>query len=261
MASTRLPAVAGAFYPSDARALRQAVSDFLASVEGTGTVPKAIIVPHAGYVYSGPIAATAYARIVPARDRITRVVLLGPAHRVWLEGLALPDADGFVSPLGVVPLDKDAMARVIDLPHVCVSKAAHAQEHSLEVHLPFLQVVLDSFTLVPFVVGKASPQAVGDVLEALWGGPETLIVVSSDLSHYLDYQSARAMDEATSKAIEALKPEHIRSEQACGRIPVGGLLHVARKKGLRAQTIDLRNSGDTAGPKGEVVGYGAYVFE
>lgn len=261
MATTRPPAVAGTFYPSDARALRQTVSDYLASVKEAGTVPKAIIAPHAGYVYSGPIAATAYARLIPARARITRVVLLGPAHRVWLEGLALPEADGFASPLGLVPLDKEAMARVVDLPQVCVSKAAHAQEHSLEVHLPFLQMVLDAFTLVPFVVGKAGPQEVGEVLEALWGGPETLIVVSSDLSHYQDYASARAMDEATSKAIEALRPEDIRGEQACGRFPVRGLLHVARKKGLRAQTIDLRNSGDTAGPKAEVVGYGAYVFE
>jgi predicted class III extradiol MEMO1 family dioxygenase len=310
-------------------------------------VPKAIIVPHAGYIYSGPIAASAYARLQPARGTITRVVLLGPAHRVGFEGLALSSADYFVTPLGKIPVDRAALDRVSALPQVHRLDAAHAQEHSLEVHLPFLQEVLGDFTLVPLVVGDAGPEEVGAVIELLWGGPEsatatslsrgprlgnrsrrcstscihavvdpigesaigtslsrgprlgnrsrrcstscihavvdpigesaigtslsrgprldpigeTLIVISSDLSHYHDYATAQRLDRATSAAIEALRPQDIGYDQACGRNPVNGLLHVARARGLHARTIDLRNSGDTAGTRDQVVGYGAYVFE
>ncbi|HSW51641.1 MAG TPA: AmmeMemoRadiSam system protein B [Sulfuricaulis sp.] len=261
MTSVRNPAVAGLFYPGDPRELHAMVGEYLGAVHATGAVPKAIIAPHAGYIYSGPIAASAYALILPARGRITRVVLLGPAHRVGFHGLALSSADCFQTPLGRITVDQEAVKKISGLPQVHVMDAAHRQEHSLEVHLPFLQEVLGEFSLVPLVVGDAGPDEVAEVLEALWGGPETLIVISSDLSHYRDYKTAQKLDRATSQAIEQLRPEDIQYDHACGRNPVSGLLQVARRRGLKARTVDLRNSGDTAGSRDQVVGYGAYVFE
>lgn len=264
MSRVRAPAVAGTFYPAEAAELQHMVKDMLGAVapqDESDSAPKALIVPHAGYIYSGPIAATAYARISRARSVIRRVVLLGPAHRVPLLGLALPAADGFATPMGQVLLDTAAMELVKKLPQVRVFDDAHKLEHSLEVHLPFLQAVLDEFRLVPLVVGDASAEDVAEVLETLWGGDETLIVISSDLSHYHDYQTAQEMDRATSDAIERLAFEDIRQDQACGRTPASGLLLAARRKGLHCTTIDLRNSGDTAGPRDQVVGYGAYVIQ
>jgi hypothetical protein len=258
--SIRKPAVAGTFYPDNPAELRQMVAGFLKQAKPSGVAPKAIIAPHAGYVYSGSIAASAYAQIKPARGKIKRVVLLGPSHRVPFRGLAASAADAFATPLGNVPIDKQAVEMTHDMPQVEILDAAHLMEHSLEVQLPFLQEVLGEFTLVPLAVGDASGEEVAEVLEKLWGGPETLIVISSDLSHYHDYRTAGRMDRATSDAIESLHPEDIDVEQACGRAPISGLLVAAKKHGLRAQTIDLRNSGDTAGPRDEVVGYGAYVF-
>lgn len=259
MSAVRYPAVAGQFYPDDPRELREAVLHYLGNAGPVSSVPKAIIAPHAGYIYSGPVAAMAYATIAPAHAVIRRVILLGPAHRVYLKGLALSSADDFVTPLGVVPVDREAVARIQHLPQVEVMDAAHALEHSLEVHLPFLQVVLDQFSLVPLVVGDVSPNVVDEVLEILWGGEETLIVVSSDLSHYHSYAMARTLDNVTTRAIEALRTD-IEPEQACGCMPLNGLLHLARRRGLRVTTLDLRNSGDTAGPRNQVVGYGAYVL-
>lgn len=263
MERIRPPAVAGSFYPGNRAELSAAVRGYLADAETAGegaATPKALIAPHAGYIYSGPIAASAYARIARGRDAIQRVVLLGPAHRVAVAGLAAPEVDAFATPLGEVPLDRDALERVLELPQVRVFDAAHALEHSLEVHLPFLQTILDDFVLVPLVVGDADPEAVAEVLDCLWGGEETLVVVSTDLSHYSEYATAQRMDAATSEAIEALAPDRIEVEQACGRIPVQGLLLVAQRRGLRARTIDVRNSGDTAGPRDSVVGYGAYAL-
>jgi hypothetical protein len=264
MSRVRKPAVAGMFYPAEGAELQHMVSDMLAAVappDKSESAPKALIVPHAGYIYSGPIAATAYARLSRVRSVIRRVVLLGPAHRVPLHGLALPAADTFATPMGKVSLDHDAMELVKKLPQVSVFDDAHTLEHSLEVHLPFLQAVLDEFRLVPLVVGDASADEVAQVLETLWGGDETLIVISSDLSHYLDYQTAQEMDRATSDAIERLAFEELDRDQACGRIPASGLLLAARRKGLHCKTIDLRNSGDTAGSRDQVVGYGAYVIQ
>lgn len=260
MTSVRQPAVAGMFYPAEPRGLRGMISEYLAAASATGAVPKALIVPHAGYIYSGPVAASAYVLLKPLRGAIRRVVLLGPAHRVALAGLALPSSDFFATPLGNVPLDKDAAALLRDLPQVQVMDAAHAREHSLEVHLPFLQELLGEFSLIPLVVGDASAEDVGEVLERLWGGPETLVVISSDLSHYNDYQTARRMDAATARAIETLRFEDLGYDDACGRVPVSGLLHVARRRGLAVRTLDLRNSGDTAGPRDQVVGYGAWAI-
>ena len=263
MHEVRPPAVAGTFYPGTRGELDAAVRGYLAdaspSSEGA-EVPKALIAPHAGYVYSGAVAASAYARITPACGVIERVVLLGPAHRVRVPGLAAPQADAFATPLGDVRLDRAALDGILDLPQVNVFDAAHAPEHSLEVHLPFLQIALGDFALVPLVVGDARPEEVAEVLERLWGGEETLVVISSDLSHFHGYTTAQRMDEETSRAIEALEPECIGTEQACGRIPVQGLLVAARRRGLRARAIDVRNSGDTASPRDSVVGYGSYVF-
>ena len=251
----------GTFYPGTRRELEGAVRGFLGQAETRpDDVPKALIAPHAGYVYSGPIAASAYALLAPARERIERVVLLGPAHRVFVRGLAATDADAFATPLGDVPLDRDALGRIAALPQVSLRPDAHAPEHSLEVHLPFLQIVLDAFSLVPLVVGDASGEEVAEVLEALWGGPETLIVVSSDLSHYESYATARRMDAATTRAIEGLRPDDIGHDDACGRVPIQGLLRAARAHGMHARTLDVRNSGDTAGPRDAVVGYGAWAF-
>jgi AmmeMemoRadiSam system protein B len=260
MNTSRTPAVAGLFYPADAHELRATVRGLLAAVPPVPPVPKAIIAPHAGYIYSGPIAASVYARLMPARERIRRVVLLGPAHRVAFEGLAVSAAVAFTTPLGDIPVDMAAVERLLALPQVRVLDQAHRGEHSLEVQLPFLQEVLIDFTLVPLVVGDAAPEEVSEVIETLWGGDETLIVISSDLSHYHDYATARRLDAATSRAIEALRPQDIGFEDACGRIPVNGLLLSARGHGLRAETLDLRNSGDTAGTRDRVVGYGAYAF-
>lgn len=257
----RRPAVAGEFYPADPLELRATVQGYLAAARPSGPPPKAIIVPHAGYIYSGSVAASAYALLAEARQRVRRVVLAGPAHWVAVEGLAASGAHGFQTPLGTVPLDRGAITTILALPQVAVSEGAHAPEHSLEVQLPFLQETLRDFTLVPLAAGQATPQEVGQVLETLWGGPETLVVISSDLSHYHDYQTARQLDSATSKAIETLRFEDLRAEHACGFIPVRGLLYVARKYGLRARTLDLRNSGDAGGPRDRVVGYGAYAFE
>lgn len=263
MSSIRTPAVAGTFYPADAAELRQVVEKMLSEAPApapSDDIPKALIVPHAGYIYSGPVAASAYARLSPVRSVIRRVVLLGPAHRVPVHGLALPAVNEFATPMGTVTIDQEAVEMVRGLPQVSVFNDAHTLEHSLEVHLPFLQLALDSFQLVPFVVGETSAEDVAEVLEKLWGGDETLIVISSDLSHYLDYQTAQEMDRTTSNAIERLAFEDIGREQACGRTPVSGLLLAARRKGLHCKTIDLRNSGDTAGPRDQVVGYGAYVL-
>ena len=261
MASVRKPAVAGMFYPADPKELRAAIDDCMAKARADGAVPpKAVIVPHAGYVYSGPVAASAYARLAPLKGTVRRVVLLGPSHRVGFRGLALPDAESFETPLGIVPVDRQAVAALGGLPQVTVLPSAHLAEHSIEVHLPFLQTVLGTFSLVPLVVGDAEGADVEAVLEALWGGPETLIVVSSDLSHYHSYDAARKLDAATSKAIEALDETRIDWDDACGRTPIAGLLRVARRRGLSAHTIDLRNSGDTAGPRDRVVGYGSYVI-
>ena len=257
----RKPAVAGMFYPGGPDELRVMLREFLAAAAPAGAAPKALIVPHAGYIYSGPIAATAYAQLRTARDEIRRIVLLGPSHRVPFRGLALSSAHVFNTPLGDIPLDLEAAEAIRRLPQVQVLDQAHSLEHSLEVQLPFLQEVLGEFTLMPLVVGDASAAEVAEVLEVLWDGPETRLVISSDLSHYHDYQTARRMDGATSRAIEALDPQAIGYEDACGRVPVIGLLAAARLHGLRVRTLDLRNSGDTAGPRDQVVGYGAYVFE
>lgn len=271
---SRPPAVAGMFYPDQETSLRSDVEGFLKAaakegghssggmgrVPGIAGRPKAVIAPHAGYVYSGPVAASAYVRLASLRGSIHRVVLLGPAHRYPLRGLAASSAIAFQTPLGMVPMDREGVRAALELDQVLLLDEAHEGEHSLEVHLPFLQVVLGDFTMVPLVVGEASPEDVAEVLKVLWGGPETLIIVSSDLSHYLPYPQANELDALTARAIQELRLEEIRHDQACGRAPMGGLLLRAREEGLSVECVDLRNSGDTAGPRNQVVGYGSFVF-
>lgn len=261
-ANVRPPAVAGQFYPRGPVELRRMVADFLRNVKPDAAVaPKAIIAPHAGYFFSGPVAASACARFAPARDVIRRVVLIGPSHHVPFQGLAASGADAFETPLGLVPVDTDAVRLICSLPQVSLVDEAHDREHSLEVHLPFLQIVLDEFKIVPLVTGNATDLQVAEVVAALWGGPETRFVISSDLSHYRTYAEACELDLATSRAIEEFRGDDISEPQACGRIPICGLLRAARQHGLHARTVDLRNSGDIAGPRNEVVGYGAFVLE
>ncbi|MBS1142735.1 MAG: hypothetical protein H6R14_141 [Proteobacteria bacterium] len=260
MARIRPPAVAGTFYPGDYRLLAETVDQLLKTAPPTQAAqPKALIVPHAGYIYSGPTAAIAYAGLSAWASSIRRVVLLGPTHRVAVEGIALPESDTFSTPLGSIPLDRVAIDGLADLPYIVFSDHAHAFEHSLEVHLPFLQRVLDDFTLVPLAVGHASPDAVAEVIDRLWGGPETLIVVSSDLSHFLPYATAQQVDANTCRHILGFDT-HIHPEQACGAYPINGLLLAASRRGLTPTLLDLCNSGDTAGDKSRVVGYAAFSF-
>ena len=261
MPAIRPAAVAGSFYPDNPMVLRQTLVDLLANAQAADSprAPKALIVPHAGYVYSGAVAASAYARLGELRGRIRRVVLLGPTHRVYVRGLALPGAERFATPLGEIQLDREAMQGIADLPQVTTSAAAHQMEHSLEVQLPFLQQVLGDFMLLPLAVGEATADEVAAVLEQVWGGDETLIVISSDLSHFLPDALARKVDGGTVDAILALDP-HLNHEQACGATPVNGLLLAARRHGLHPVALDVRNSSDTAGDPDRVVGYAAFAF-
>jgi AmmeMemoRadiSam system protein B len=262
MGAIRPPAVAGAFYPAQPARLRTMVRDFVAEAGGgqADPPPKAIIAPHAGYIYSGPVAARAFAALDRERAPIRRVIVIGPVHFVPIRGLAVPEVDAFRTPLGVVPLDRTAIDEILDLPRVQVSDPPHEPEHALEVELPFLQTVLGEFSLVPLVVGNARPEEVAEVLERLWGGDDTLIVVSSDLSHYHPYETAQRLDGATAAAIERFDDTRLGPSDACGYLPIAGLLVEARRRDLRVERLDLRNSGDTAGSRDSVVGYGAWAF-
>ncbi len=255
----RPAAVAGLFYPQDPEELGATVAALLAEQHVPARPPKGLIVPHAGYAYSGSVAALAYASLGSAAHALRRVLLLGPSHREWFRGLAVPTAQAFATPLGQVRVDTAAVSRLCALPAVVRSDAAHALEHSLEVQLPFLQHVAPLAEIVPVVAGDASPAEVAAVIEELWDGAETLIVVSSDLSHYHPYRTARALDAATAQAIVGVRTD-LLGEQACGCVLVNGLTLAVRAHALRAAVLDLRNSGDTAGDKQRVVGYGAFGF-
>jgi len=272
MTSVREPAVAGLFYPDGAEVLTQAVDEYVYPPSanenenkhylssGLAASPKAIIVPHAGYAYSGSTAGRAFHQLTPVGNKIRRVILLGPSHRVGFQGIAFSSADYFRTPLGDVPVDHSAVVAISDLPQVGLMDSAHEQEHSLEVQLPFLQTVLTNFKVVPLVVGDADKNAVAAVIERLWGDDSTLFVISSDLSHYNDYITAQSMDNRTCAAIELLQPDDIHCEQACGRNPLNGLLEVARHRHMRVETLGLCNSGDTSGDRSRVVGYGAWAL-
>jgi MEMO1 family protein len=264
MSTVRQPAVAGMFYPAEPEQLAHDVQLLLAQARSDTTHAqerdtKALIVPHAGYIYSGAIAATAYATLRVIASRIRRIVLLGPTHRVAVRGLALPGADAFDTPLGRVTLDAEGARAIAHLPQVTVSAQAHALEHSLEVQLPFLQSILTDFTLLPLAVGMATAEEVAEVLETVWGGDETLIVISSDLSHYLPYSTAQRVDKETVQSILALR-QPIAHDHACGGTPISGLIIAAQHHHLEPHLLDLRNSGDTAGTQDQVVGYASFAF-
>ena len=264
MTSIRPTAVAGWFYPDNPGELQASVVNYLSEAASKAPartwLPKAIIVPHAGYVYSAPVAAPAYDALRDVSDRIRRVILLGPNHRVPLSKIAAPSVDSFATPTDEIPLDRNAIDDLLNFAEVEINDEAHAKEHALEVHLPFLNEVLHDYSLVPLVVGTVSLEAVAEILKRLWGSDETLIVISTDLSHYQNYEQAHRLDLQTAEAIEALQPEAISQGGACGRLPVGGLLKLAGELGLRIERLDLRNSGDTAGPRDRVVGYGSWVL-
>lgn len=261
IASVRPAAVAGQFYPADVRVLRTQIGEMLTSAVPLEVVsaPKAIVVPHAGYIYSGPVAASAYAAIAPLRKQIRRVVMFGPAHRAAVNGFALPAAQGFATPLGEVPLSRPDWEALQRRPGIVLDDRPHAFEHCLEVQLPFLQTVLESFELVPLLVGRADAEDVAELIEDLWGGPETLIVISSDLSHYHPYRQAQSCDRATVEQVLMLHGG-IDHEQACGATPLNGLIRVATRHHLQPHLLDLRNSGDTAGDRSRVVGYASLAF-
>lgn len=262
-ASTRSAAQAGSFYPADPDELRAVIAGFFAETKPTSRLPpKALIVPHAGYVYSGAVAAKAYERLKPGAERYRQIVLLGPTHRVYVRGLAAPRASHFATPLGNIAVDSAALAALKDLPQVVFNDEAHAAEHSLEVQLPFLQRVAPHAALVPLAVGDTTARAVAEVLERFWNDRESLIVISSDLSHYHSYDDAKRRDSETATSIEHFAGEDLSGEQACGFLPIAGLLSVAKRHNARIERIDLRSSGDTAGPRDRVVGYGAWaVYE
>ncbi len=256
----RSPAVAGLFYPDDAATLRADVESYLQQAKApTGTPPKAIIAPHAGYMYSGPVAASAYRCLQDSASKIRQVVLLGPSHRIAFSGIATPTSNFFTTPLGAIKINTELCHALEQFNFVKPLPQAHQQEHSLEVHLPFLQVVLSDFELTPLVVGNCDAESIALLLEQFWDCPGVLVIVSSDLSHYHNYHTAIRLDRNTSDHIEHLQPEKIHYDDACGRNPLNGLLVLARQKHLSIETLDLRNSGDTAGDKDRVVGYGAYV--
>jgi AmmeMemoRadiSam system protein B len=259
--SVRPPAVAGLFYPDDERELRAAVSAYLAQQDvGTAAVPpKALIVPHAGYIYSGRIAAAAYATVARLRHAIRRIVLIGPSHRVYLRGMAVPAASSFATPLGKVEIDRALKSVLLQRSDVVEADAAHAQEHSLEVQLPFLQMLFEEFTLLPLVLGSIAPEHVAAALADVWGDAATLVLASSDLSHYHTYEQARLIDAVTSAAI-LRRQATLVGEQACGSVGINGLLHLAGQRGLAVSEIARCNSGDTAGDRSRVVGYGAFAI-
>ena len=261
MAHNREPAVAGMFYPGQSATLEQHVREYLQAAKPAHHAPDAIIAPHAGYMYSGPVAGSAYAAVIPRANEIRRVILLGPAHREYVKGIAASTATAFDTPLGEVPLDQTTILTAVEgFDFVEFDDKAHELEHSLEVQLPFLQSVLNDFLLVPFAVGGARPEEIDLLLEKFWLDRSTLVVISSDLSHYHDYASAQRLDDYTSQKIEALDPSGMTGENACGQRPISGLLHYAARHGLRCEKLDVRNSGDTAGGRDRVVGYGAFLF-
>lgn len=259
--TVRQPAVADRFYPGEAAPLQSLMDGLFSAAEApSDAAPKAVIAPHAGFLFSGAVAATAYRQLEPAAGRIERVVILGPAHFHPVRGLAAHSARRFATPLGDMAVDEEAMATVLERPDVGIDDRAHAREHSLETQLPFIRHVLGEVRIVPLVVGEASPEAVAEILEGLWGGPETAIVISSDLSHFHPDRQARRLDRATAEAVERLDGEALGPQNACGFLPIGGLLGNVRRRAGRVQTLALRTSADAGAPADRVVGYGAFSY-
>lgn len=254
----RKPAVAGNFYPADGQILQSQITKYLSQAKPANHRYKAVIAPHAGYIYSGLIAGSAYRSLGKKPEHVRRVIIAGPSHYEPVNGIALSSAEAFETPLGIVPVDRDTCNMILDMPGVVTWDAAHTREHSLEVQIPFLQMIFSNFSIVPLSVGQAASEWVAGAFDALWGGDETVIVISSDLSHFSPYKTAVQLDLETARQVQELKP--IQEGQACGRIPINGLLRAAVSRDMSCELIDLRNSGDTAGPQDRVVGYGAFGF-
>lgn len=260
--SIRRPAVAGRFFPavrSELTAIVQSCLQEASPPERTGA-PKAIIAPHAGFAFSGPVAGSAFAPLTEAANEIGRVVLIGPSHHVAFDGVATSGFGNFETPLGVVSVDAGAIRQALKFDFVKEFEPAHQREHSLETHLPFLQSVLGEFQVVPLVTGRIDRETLARLFDALWGGEETIISVSSDLSHFFDYETARSLDRETSTRIAQFEADQITPDDACGAVSIRGFLEAGRRREMRSEIIDLRNSGDTAGDRSRVVGYGAYGF-
>src|SRR5215831_9025559 len=253
--------VAGTFYPADPAELAAGVDGSLSRANPPLLSPKAVIAPHAGHIYSGDIAAAAYRLLAQRKGEIKRVILMGPNHRKPLRGMALSPADAWATPFGPLPVAPVARDMLMRQPGVVVDPAPFVNEHSLEVHLPFIHRALGEVRVLPILVGQASMESVSSALDLLWGGPETAIIVSSDLSHYHDYATCQAKDEETTIAIERLQPQGCDGDRACGRFSIHGLLDQAQRRDLRETALDVRNSGDTHGPRDRVVGYGSFAFE
>jgi AmmeMemoRadiSam system protein B len=249
------------FYSDKPQELAVAVRSYVvdAAPPAAAKPPKAVIAPHAGYIYSGPIAGTAYAALAPRGKEIERVILVGPSHRVGFPGVAASSAGSFETPLGPVAVDREAVTLLLKEGRAREFEPAHENEHSLEVQLPFLKQVCPNARIVPLLAGDDDWRAVENVLALLWGEDETAVVVSSDLSHYHDYTTAQQLDKDTARTVERLAAGEVGFEQACGATGINGLLSVLAQKGLGCATLDLRNSGDTAGPRNRVVGYGAFA--
>lgn len=262
----RIPAVAGQFYPLNPRELEATVRNYVTAtpysldVPPRSVLPKALIVPHAGYMYSGSVAGHVYSLLQPVRKSVHRVILVGPSHYVHFEGIGITSADAFETPLGDIPIDRETNSKLLELPFVVSQDEAHGPEHSLEVQLPFLRQCLDNFELVPLVFGRIEPAHIADALRLVWGGAETLIVISSDLSHFLDDESCRRIDTETAQIIESLDTERLTSERACGAKGIQGLMILAREKGLHIRTLELKNSSDASGDRRRVVGYGGFYI-
>jgi hypothetical protein len=258
--NVRPPAVAGSFYPRAKNELRATVDALLSQPRLSARRGLlGVIAPHAGYVYSGPVAASAFAEVAAAGHGYTRVLLVGPPHYLPVSGIAASSAKAFATPLGDVPLDTDMVASLLDDRLVSIDDKAHAPEHSLEVELPFLQMMLGDFTLIPLLVGEASPQQIAVIIGTIMDR-HTLLVVSTDLSHYLDDAAAKARDAATAAAIERLDYATLGPYDACGFSALNGALCTGHASGWTIKRLDLRNSGETSGDRSRVVGYGAWAI-
>jgi AmmeMemoRadiSam system protein B len=261
MGFAKQPNVAGRFYPGQQSVLKQTVAELLGDAPTVDIEqPKAIIVPHAGYVYSGSVAATAYKPFLKFKHNIRNIILVGPAHFVTFFGIATTFADSFITPLGAVEVNHELVKSALECDPVLELDQAFQQEHCLEVQLPFISELFPNAKITPLLVGNAKYSDVATLLKKLWGDKDTLIIISSDLSHYHDYKTANKLDQATSDAIESIQPDKMEPHSACGKIPIQGLLQCAKEFGLKVNKLDLRNSGDTAGDKSRVVGYGAYYL-
>jgi AmmeMemoRadiSam system protein B len=252
--------VAGRFYPAAPERLAADVDRYLSEGLGEAVRAHAVVAPHAGYVYSGPVAGSAYRAVAARASTVDRVVLLGPAHFVWVAGLAMPSSAAFDTPLGRLPVDDDARGAALAASgSVVVDDEAHRPEHSLEVQLPFLQRCVGAVPVLPLLVGQAAPEVVADLLDLWWDDPRTVVVVSTDLSHYEDYATARRRDARTAELVVGVRPGDLADRDACGAYALRGLLTQSGRRGAQVRLLDLRSSGDTAGPRDRVVGYGAFA--